>query len=250
MFVSNIYLVELWWRFTYVIISFSATFFVILYFPNIFLFLEIYPFAKFVNKILIATYVTELFHSIIGVSFSISSILIFPLFSFHVHSFFSTSLYSYQLRLLKTLWTYIFLVWAAVTFICYNLVLPQFFTFFTQWEVKEQVSVFQLQLNAKIYSYLIWINTVYNSFSCFLLIFIILIGLVFFFLHPSTIFFFFKYYRKLMSFLLTCILYFLTPPDFLLQVFLMFFSFVSCELMFLTFCFRIQQGRIPDSSIG
>nr|AVK39573.1 Sec-independent protein translocase [Sheathia arcuata] len=246
-----IYFKEIFWRIFYCILSLILIVIISFYYIEFIFLFELYPLIKLSHKKFIATHITELFDSVLQMCFFMISINGFPLIAYHIFTFFKSSWFNYQITLV---WRYLFilLILVYLSFFFTNIfLLPQMYNFFTQWEMFQESKILHISLEARIYLYLQWINCTYNSISFFFSLSLIILFLILLFLPPYKFYLFIKLYKKQILFIQILILFILSPPDFWVQVFLVFASSLLLEFFFFISCFRVNQTKkILGSSIG
>nr|YP_009515607.1 Sec-independent protein translocase [Sirodotia delicatula]AVK39597.1 Sec-independent protein translocase [Sirodotia delicatula] len=236
-----IYFKEFLWRFFYCLLSLVVVFFVALYHAELLLLFEVYPFIKFTHKKFIATHVTELFDSVMQTCFFMTFIANFPFIVYHILAFFSVCWYSYQIILFKLytfLMSHVFITSSILTNIY---LLPQIFNFFIQWEMVQDNSLLQLEMDTRIYSYLTWVNYIYSLVNFLFSFFLTNLFLLVLFVSPYKVYICLKYYRKQFIFTIIASFMFILPPDFWIQLTLFTCVSIFLEFSFLLSCFRLNQ---------
>jgi Sec-independent protein secretion pathway component TatC len=241
MYPSTLYFKEAIWRLFYCLLSSIIVFFTTFYYIEFLFLFEVYPFIRFTHKKFIATHITELFSSVIQTCLFITCISEFPLLAYHILAFFSTCWFAYQLTVLRIYIFLLLLLLLQTSFFTNIYLLPKVFDFFTQWEALQNVTLFQVELDARIYTYLLWVNHVYSfvnfSFSFFLTTLFLFVS----FISPYRFYFCLNFYKKQITFIVILIFMIIFPPDFWIQLMLIVFSIFFIELTFFLSCFRINQ---------
>ena len=247
----NIYFKEILWRVFYCILSLILVFTVSFHYIEFIFLFEIFPLIRLSHQKFIATHITELFDSVLQTCFFMVSINGFPLISYHILTFFTSGWFNYQVTLM---WRYLFilLLFVFLSFLFTNIfLLPKVFNFFTQWEIFQENKILHISLEARIYLYLQWINRIYNSISFFFSLSLIILFLILLFVPPYKFYSFIKLCKKQILFIQILLLFVLSPPDFWVQLLLIFTSSLFLELSFFISCFRFNQTKkLLDSSIG
>nr|YP_009490433.1 SecY [Gracilaria tenuistipitata]ARU07664.1 SecY [Gracilaria tenuistipitata]AWH62562.1 SecY [Gracilaria tenuistipitata]AWH62587.1 SecY [Gracilaria tenuistipitata var. liui]AXI97764.1 Sec-independent protein translocase component TatC [Gracilaria tenuistipitata] len=232
-----LYSLEIFFRLFYVCLSFF--FCMIIASLNIYylIFFEVYPFVIFEIKKFIVTNVMDLFNIVWFLIISKSFFFIFPYWVFHIYKFCSTSWYKYQLKFLKKSFNIAFLFSLFCSNFFYFFLLPSILYLLTKWEI-QNTNLFGIFIEFRIISYVKWVLTfryLIGSFSFFICLILLHIWTL---LTIDHIYFFIKHYRKVLLFILLCILFLLIPPDGFLQVFLIGFVFFLFEIVFLFICYK------------
>jgi sec-independent protein translocase protein TatC len=242
MYPSTIYFREVIWRLFYCLLSSIIVFFTTFY--NIeFLFLfEVYPFIKSTHKKFIATHITELFNSVLQTCFFVTYISEFPLLVYHVLAFFSTCWFAYQLTLLRFYTFLVLLLFFQTLFFTNIYLLPKVFVFFTQWEALQNVTLFQVELEVRIHTYLLWVNHIYSFINFSFSFFLTTLFLFVLFISPYQFYSYLNSYKKQVTFTAILIFMVILPPDFWIQLVLIVLSFFFIEVIFFLSCFRKNQS--------
>lgn len=243
MYPLNIYFKEILWRTFYCTLSLILIFIVSFHYIEFIFLFEIFPLIKLSHKKFIATHITELFDSVLQTCFFMLSINGFPLIAYHILAFFISGWFNYQVILM---WRYllVLLLFVSSSFLFTNVyLLPKVFNFFTQWEIFQENTILHISLEARIYLYLQWINRMYNSISFFFSISLIILFLILLFVLPYKLYLFIKLHKKQILFMQILVLFTLSPPDFWIQLFLIFTSSLLLEIFFFLSCFRFNQTK-------
>jgi len=236
-----LYLSELSWRVYYTLFSFLLSFLITFYFVDIFLLLEVKPLINLGYSTLIATRVTDLINSVIQSAIFVTSVVVFPLFSYHLYFFLVPCLYVYQLKILQVYLMGMFNLWVIVFLTTYVFLLPGIFKFCFYWEMQSTQAFFEVIVNVRIQEYLLWTSQFYNLLSTALhLLLCSFITLLFSYTTTYT-FFLFSLYRKQFLFILIFLFYLVIPPDVTLQIIVLFYLSLIAELAFFIICFRLKQ---------
>lgn len=250
MYPSTIYFKEVTWRLFYCLLSSIIVFFITFYYIEFLFLFEVYPFIKFTHKRFIATHITELFNSVLQTCFFITCISEFPLFAYHILAFFSNCWFSYQFTLLRFYIFLVLLLFLQTLFFTNIYLLPKIFDFFTQWEALS-VTLFQVELDTRILTYLLWVNHVYSFVNFSFSLFFTILFLFVLFMSPYQFYSYLNSYKKQVMFMVLLIFMIISPPDFWIQLMLITFSIFFIEISFFLSCFRMNQFiQISDSSIG
>nr|YP_009515583.1 Sec-independent protein translocase [Kumanoa mahlacensis]AVK39526.1 Sec-independent protein translocase [Kumanoa mahlacensis]UEQ11868.1 Sec-independent protein translocase [Kumanoa mahlacensis] len=238
------------WRIFYCILSLLTSFFITFHSVELIFLYEAYPFIKFIHKKFIATHVMELFNSAFQISFFIVYINIFPLIFYHILSFFSNSWFIYQVYLFKIyFYLYYFIILAAFIFTNSNF-LPRTFEFFTQWELRQENSLLQLKMDARIYSYLTWIMEIHNFINFFLFFLIVLFFVITLYTSPIQSYKFVKDFKKQVWFTLIVITFIFSTGDVFTQIILILLNILLAEVLFFVTCFRFTQFKFLVAQLG
>nr|YP_009114105.1 preprotein translocase subunit SecY [Palmaria palmata]AHB62168.1 preprotein translocase subunit SecY [Palmaria palmata] len=239
--VFNLYWSELFWRVYYTFFSFLSSFFITFYFVDIFLLLEVKPLINLGYNTLIATGVADLINSVIQSVLFVSSVVVFPLFSYHLYFFLVPCLYAYQLKILQIYLTCTFNFVSIGFLTTYIFLLPGIFKFCFYWEMQSTQALFEVIVNVRIQEYLLWTGQFYNLLGIMLhLLFCSFIILLLLYATTYT-FFLFSLYRKQLLFFLIFLFYLVIPPDTTLQIIILFLFIVYRRISIFTVCFRLKQ---------
>jgi Sec-independent protein secretion pathway component TatC len=251
MYPSTIYFKEAIWRLFYCLLSSIVVFFTTFYYIEFLFLFEVYPFIRLTHKKFIATHVTELFSSVIQTCFFVTYISEFPLLAYHILTFFSTCWFAYQLTVLRIYIFSLLLLLLQASLFTNTYLLPKVFDFFTQWEALQNVTLFQVELDARIYTYLLWVNHVYSFVNFSFSFFLTTLFLFVLFISPYRFHSCLNFYKKQITFTVILILMIILPPDFWIQLMLIVSSILFIEVTFFLSCFRINQfTQVSGSSIG
>lgn len=223
-------------------ILFSFTFCWIIFFYNkdlIFLF-EVWPVVSVLpQKRFIATQLTNLFNITWILCTSLSSLFVFPLFTYNVYLFFISSWYKYQIKFYKVSLV-IFTKTFYIVYYFFQLVfLPYIITFFLLWEILNDYSLLKIEAEISLFFYVKWIFTLKLCITFFISLLFYLITFLFFTYNSLHLYVLIKNQKKKFWFTLICISLFFIPPDILTQLILTLVIFLLIECFFLFSCLKL-----------
>lgn len=237
-----IYILDFFFKLVYCLISFIFTF--IIYFINInnlFLF-EILPFLKiFYYKRFIITQIDQLFNVVWILSFFYSSIFIFPLVISKYSLYFKSSWFISQKKLYEFWVCFSFISYIIFFLFCHLNIIPFILNFFLSWELIDKSYLLRIETEISFYYYLLWLISLKNSLSLIVLFMCNFLLVIFVLKKILILHHFFRYYKNLVGFVIITFIYFLIPPDFLIQFLLFLFIYFTIELFFLFFCILLYK---------
>lgn len=226
-------------------IFFSYCFCLIMIFLNIdtFLLFEIYPFITVKSSRFISTCITDFTDVIWTLSVFISIIFTLPLFVYHINSFFCTSWYVYQINFYKKLVWISLMFFLIVYFIAHNNFLPHVFNFFLYWEITEETSLLRIEAETTILPYIKWVLFLKSTFSFLISLGFFIFYIFLYFFRIKYIYYFFKFNKNVFIYLFIFLSFLITPPDFFIQLLLIFFNLLFFNLLFLVLCIKFYKAN-------
>ena len=237
-----IYVSDLFFKLIYCLISFLFTFIICFTNINNFFLFEIMPFLKiFYYKRFIITQINQLFNVVWTLSFFYGSIFIYPLVILKYLIYFKSSWFSGQKNLYKFFLYFSFINYIIFFFFCHLNIVPFILNFFLSWELIDKSYLLRIETEISFYYYLFWLISLKNSLSlvmvCMCNFFLAIFSLKkILFLH-----YFFRHYKNSLGFVIITLIYFLIPPDFIIQFLLFLFIYFIIELFFLFFCILLYK---------
>nr|YP_009114080.1 preprotein translocase subunit SecY [Hildenbrandia rubra]AHB62143.1 preprotein translocase subunit SecY [Hildenbrandia rubra] len=239
-FAIFVYLSELKRKLTYLLISFIASFLILLWHYETFLLISFLPQINEVPKRFISINITELFSSIILVSLFTCFLVLFNYIRVLFSLFFSSS-WSYLQNKFFNLFFFIFWVNFVFVFVFLHLiVVPKVINFFLGWGLTDQYALLQINVESRVKNYLFWILQIN-----FLLTNFFLVSFTFFFwavafLGPFVIYSILKSYKPQILFFVFCFLTFLIPFDTFSQLTFLLILLFFLELLTFLLMFSIS----------
>lgn len=232
------YSIEIAYRFFYIIISFVFCLIICFWYVQIWLLIETYPFLQFSNKKFIATQTTDLIDAVWIITFSTSFLFVYPFFVYQIILFSKNSWYEYQMYFIIKLFCYSSILYVISLLFCYYYLLPILLGFLSQWEIKQTESILNIEIEFRILNYVQWILTFRYVFSFLFYIVTFFICFFSFLLNSMIKYNLLKFHRKIFIFLNTLFFFLITPSDFYLQLFVILYSFIFYEIIFLFLCYK------------
>nr|YP_010164479.1 SecY [Polyopes lancifolius]QRM91074.1 SecY [Polyopes lancifolius] len=237
------YSIEIVFRFAYVFASFVLCTIVSIYNINWLLLFVTYPFLQFFAKKFIITHVTDFIDVIWVLVCSISLLFILPLVFYQSLNFFKSSWYTYQAKIVKKLFYWLWTSVNVLVVLCYLIILPSIINFLTYWEKLEQSnSILTIETEFRILNFVYWVLHFQYSFIFFISSYLFVVALLWSLLEFTRTYFVVKLYRKQLSFINLLFLFVLAPSDISLQFLLIFFVIIFYEFVFLFVCYKISNS--------
>nr|AYR06602.1 preprotein translocase subunit SecY [Lithothamnion sp.] len=228
----NLYIFELIIRIFYILFSYCLCLIIIFLNIDILFLFETYPFASVVNNRFISTCVTDFIDVIWTLSVFTSIIFTLPLLVYHLGSFFYNSWYTYQINFYRKLVLTSLLIFLFIYFIIHNNILPSIFSFFLYWEITEESSLLRIEAETRILSYIDWILLLKLIFSFLISLGFFILSIFLSFFKVKYIHGFFKFNKGILIYFSIFLFFLITPPDFFLQLFIIFFNLIFFNLIF------------------
>ena len=211
---------------------------------NVIFLLETFPFLSILlSKQFIFTQVNQVFNLIWFCSFFWSSIFVFPLVSYHLKCFFSSSWYKYQLKFYINLVNFFVLLFLSFYFVTHFILIPKLLFFLLQWDVINKNSLVLVEAEISLFFYVIWSTNLKLLFSFVFSFFILILWIIFHFLSINSLYELIRTHKKLILFKILCLCFFLIPPDFTFQLFLTVILYLKMELLLLIICIKLYNSH-------
>lgn len=235
----QVYFLEFNFRLFYILISYLIC--LTIFFLNIetiFLFETNSLLSNLTTKRLILTKISQLFNTVWFLCNSFTFIFIFPLTSYHIFFFFKSSWYLYQIRIIKNFYFFFINMFLMLYFICHTIIIGSLINFFLYWEIKEINSLLRIEAEISLFYYVVWNLNLKFFFTFWVINLLFLIYLILKFFNIFNLYKLFLNFKKLLTYLFICGFFFLIPPDFFIQMFIVIFCYFLFELFFLTICVK------------
>lgn len=213
------YLKEIKYRIFYCIISFFLNFLIWFLFSKELLFVIVKP-LLIINKgqnfsYFIFTNMSDVLTVYIKIAFILGFIITLPLILINFWFFLVQGLYNYEKNFLLILMGFSLLFLTSIFLFLYIYFIPFIWSFFINFELTADNSLFGVYYEAKINDYVSFMFYIFGIFSSFLLIPIIMICFIYFkFLSIG----FFTNYRKFFIIFIFILGGFISPPDIFSQI--------------------------------
>lgn len=215
------YLKEVKYRFFYCIISFFSNFLILFIFAKELLFIIVDPLLKINKKndfyYFIFTDMADVLLIYIKIAFVLSVISLIPLLLFQVWFFLVQGLYNYEKNFLLFLLLFSLIFFIVIFLFLYIYLIPFIWSFFINFELTMNNSLFGIYYEAKINDYVNFMFYIFGIFCSFLLIPIIMICLLYFKILNIQFFVSYRKYFIITIFILGGVL---SPPDIFSQIFI------------------------------
>jgi sec-independent protein translocase protein TatC len=233
---------ELKLRFIYLCFSFFVTFLSSYLYSEILIYLYTLPLlkiqllsAKLIQSNFIFTNLSDVFHSHIYVTTSITLYFTFIIFIYHIFSYLSIGLFYYEKKRFLNFFYGLFLYFSCLVFFITQFFLPIFIKFFLSFENIKQKNLFTIRYEANLFDYL-----VLNNLFIFFLVLICLIPPILFYISQinlvsST---FFKKHRRFFIISFFIIGGIFSPPDLYSQLLIAFPLLCCFEFILFIFCLK------------
>ena len=215
------YLKEVKYRLIYCIISFFLSFLILFIFAKELLFIIVNPLLK-INKendfyYFIFTDMADVLLIYIKIAFVLSIISIIPLILFQIWFFLVQGLYNYEKNFLLFLLLFSLIFFISIFLFLYIYLIPFIWSFFINFELTMNNSLFGIYYEAKINDYVNFMFYIFGIFCSFLLIPVIMICLLYFKILNIQFFVSYRKYFIITIFILGGVL---SPPDIFSQIFI------------------------------
>lgn len=239
----NVYLhlIELRYRFFYILFSFSITFYISYLYSVDLLFLTVQPFDwvshAYQPKHFIFINITEALSTTISVCVMITFLFLIPYVIYQCWSFFIPGCFIHERKKVNKVFLFLFSLFILESIIIFVIIIPEIFSFLSSFEIK--TSMLTIELEPRIQSFIFFIFKIYFS-----LLLVLQIPLFFFLLFRYTILTSQRVstYRKYMYFACILIAAFFSPPD-------AFYQSILASLLLFLFEIGIWFGFMYEKKI-
>ncbi len=236
----NIYILDIFFRSIYVLISFCLCWIIFFHYRETLFLLEVLPIIMFLTqKRLIATQLIHLFNIIWFLCTILSFIFIFPLVIYIINYFFSSSWYKYQLNLYTNILVKFSQIFSIIYVFNQLFLLPQLVAFLLYWEILDDYSLIKVEAEIALFFYIKWAFNFKFLFSFLVALLFLLIYSFFYFLFPKKLYFMLTNQKKIFIFCFIILFMFLIPPDFLIQIILSFSVLLTIEFFLFFICIKV-----------
>lgn len=239
----NVYLKDLLNRVVYILFSYFFCLTLIFTHINIIFLFETFPFLSIlINKRFIFTQVTQVFNLVWFCCFFFSSIFTFPLVSYHLKCFFSSSWYKYQVNLYNKVlngFGSLFLISYVST---HFIIIPNLLMFLLCWEIKDKNSLLQIEAEISLLFYVVWSLNLKLIFSLIFSIFLLTLLTFSIFLKITNLYKLTIKSKNIIIFVFICFLFLFIPPDLILQFFWTIASYLVMEFFFFLICTKLYNN--------
>ena len=235
----SIYTLDFFIRLVYVLISYLLCWIIFFNYIEILFLFEVYPLLSvFSTKRFILTHITQLFNTIWFFSLTLSVIFIYPLFVYQSKCFLISGWYYYQIKLYSNLLNRVPFLFVLIYAIIHFYLIPNLLSFFLYWEVSDEYSLLRIEAEISLYLYILWLST-FKFILTFILVTFIKISIVFIYVNNvNYIYLYLLKFKKIFIFIIICLLFVLTPPEFLTQILITFYIYLSVESLFFHSCIK------------
>lgn len=165
------YIIELKYRFFYLIISLIICFFVSLNFSGELIYILVYPLkeiSKNQTNFLIYTDLTEAFFASLKLSIVFSLLITFFNFIYQLYFFILSGLYKYEQKRLNKYLSISYLIMLSSIFFCYKCAIPFVWNFFINYDFNIHSELFELPFYGKIVEYINFVlKILFSMIICF-----------------------------------------------------------------------------------
>nr|WCH57795.1 Sec-independent protein translocase component TatC [Hypnea spinella] len=211
---------------------------------SLIIFIESFFFIKLGFNQVVLINITDLFDLIWYICLKNSLFFSIVYFCHSTTCFFKPSWYFYQEFYRIKLFQNLLSVSVLALLVFYSFVLPSVLKFLTNWDINYFGDLLYIKFQLSLLHYIIWALCIKFCFI-FIALFLYWFFIQFYFLVELKVFYtVLKSYKKLVFYVILCFLYFLSPPDVFLQIFILIINTILIEMFYFYICFFIQNIKI------